>query len=92
MSLFPWDNPDNKPIGQNERYQLWLDKSSTKFAQSENSSGVSLRGWYVAFLLDLKTREAETRILYNEKNEPVDDSQSLEGIGVKIDIHKMMKQ
>ena len=26
MKIFPWDDEENKPVGENLQYELWLDK------------------------------------------------------------------
>jgi hypothetical protein len=89
MSLFDfdWDKPEHvNELG----VKFWLDKSTTEFAQKEDQFGTKLDGWQV--LIVEEPSGYRTRIITDDKQNIKADDQTLEGIGVKIDIFKLLKR
>lgn len=92
MKIFPWEDENNKPISETEEFEMWIDQTSTRYAQKEDAHGTKLENWVVCIARSKKTKEMETRVIYNDEGIPVDEARGLEEIGVKIDIYKLSKR
>ena len=70
-----------------EGVKWWHDDSTTKYARNPDKFGTTLdvQCWYVEF-----PDGSRTRVLINADQQVVDESQTLEGIGIKIDVRKML--
>lgn len=67
----------------------WLDKETTHYAKRENHNGTKLD--YQVFVVE-KPDGYKTRIILDEKRQPIYEHQRLEDIAVKIDILKLIKE
>lgn len=67
----------------------WLDKETTQYAKRENHNGITLD--YQVFVVQ-KPNGYRTRIILNEKREPIYEHQQLESVATKIDILKLIEE
>jgi len=84
---------EKKAVGKSETcifYKTPMSEESTNYARRENTNGVKLE-YYTVLLAELKDGSGRNYVLLNEKNDLLDDASSLEGIEIKIDIHKYLK-
>ncbi len=66
----------------------WFDESTTKYAQRPDVNGITLD--VVCFLVEEPDGHM-TRVLLSKNEEIIEEDQTLEGIGTKIDIRKLLK-
>lgn len=66
----------------------WFDKDTTQFAVNPDRNDVSLavNVWVIE-----DSSGYRTRVMINSDNEVIEEDQSLEGMGVKIDVRKFLK-
>jgi len=83
-----WDI-DEPDFVNPEGVKWWLDKDCTRYAKRENLNGTSLD--YQVFIVK-KPNGYMTRVILNEKREPIFESQQLESIGFAIDKQKLLKE
>ncbi len=72
-----------------EGVKWWLDKSSTQYARRENIRGTTLPTITV-FMCEFPDKTRSYVIL--DGTQPVDAPTTLEAVGVKIDLLKLMKE
>ena len=70
-----------------EGVKWWHDDSTTKYARNPDKFGTTLdvQCWYVEF-----PNGSRTRVLINADQQVIEESQTLDGIGIKIDMRKML--
>jgi hypothetical protein len=72
-----------------EGFKWWLDKGTTKYAMRENANGTTLD--YQVWVVE-KPDGFKTRIILDDRRKPIYENTSLEGIAVKIDMMKLVKE
>ena len=72
-----------------EGTKWWIDKVTTQYAQKEDSQGTKLPNVH-CFYIELKT--GEKLYVLVENNEIIYETQSLEQVGIQIDILKLLKR
>jgi hypothetical protein len=87
MDLF-----NEKLIGENDKCKFFTNdntRSSTNYARNEDLKGRKLDNWNV---LEVEFKDSKDRefVLLNPKNEIVDKSLQLDGIGIVIDKWKCL--
>lgn len=83
-------NTDKEPDFINEKgVKWWLDHTITKYAQTEDIHGIKLE--VVCWIIEMPDGY-KTRVLVNKYNKVIEEDQTLEGIGSKIDIRKLSKR
>lgn len=89
MIKFPWEN-NEKPAFVNEQgFEWYPDRESTRYARQKNSSGISLKNVYVFYV---KKEEDITRVIIDDKQNVLANNKNLEQIGFEIDKLKLLKQ
>jgi len=84
-------NPfDTEPDYINELgTKWWLDKDITKYAQKPDRNGIILDA--ICYYTE-ETGGRRTRVLVSKDQEIIEEDQTLDGMGTKIDIRKFLKQ
>ncbi len=83
----PWEC---KPDFINELgVKWWLDKETTQYARREDRNGIKLR--VICYVIE-EVNGRRTRVLIDEEREIIEEDQTLEGIGSKIDVRKFLKR
>jgi hypothetical protein len=67
----------------------WKDDSTTKYAQSPDTFGTRLEAF--CFLVE-EANGYRTRLLVSKDREVLEEDTMLEGMGVKIDLRKLLKR
>ena len=83
----PWDED---PIFINEEgVKWWIDESTTKYAQKEDKHGTKLDA--VCYVTE-EPNGRKTRVLVSKNQEIIEEDQTLDGMGCKIDVRKFLKR
>ncbi len=85
------DSPfDKEPDFVNELgVKWWKDESITNYAQKEDIHGTVLNA--ICYFIE-ETNGHRTRVLVSKNKEIIEEDQTLDGMGSKIDMRKMLKR
>lgn len=88
FSIFPWDKGEKPYFVNDEGFEWYVDKGMTKWARDDRAGSDGLKG-VVCFYV--KKKDHVTRILINDKQEILKESQGLEDMAAFIDILRVQQ-
>ena len=84
---FPWEGPPD--FVNPEGTKWWREMSLTRYAQKEDRHGTVLD--VVCFLIETADKY-RTYVMVSRDQAIIEEDQSLEAMGIKIDVRKLLKR